>query len=100
MNDAEIRGMFLAAAAARREPPDGETRKALAGLVRRYLSENVFPSGKPEPKADWEEALEYVAGVFMQLDRVDPPGRAPRARMFDCLLKAVLEARGAAKPPE
>lgn len=92
MTQAEIREMFLLAAKARAVPPCDPRREAaeaaLSELESRYFAENVeWPDGaRTEPSApSKEDALKYVAALFLELDGMDPSGREARKAYWKAL---------------
>ena len=107
MTQAEIREMFLLAAKARAVPPCDPRRDAAEGalseLESRYFAENVeWPAGaKAEPSApSREDALKYVAAIFLELDGVDPSGRAARKAYWKALVPGKAGPEANAPGPE
>ena len=83
MNGDEIRKMFLLAAQAKKlseaDPRRLEAESVLSQLKERYFAENIEESGQPtETVPDWMLALNYVGGLFSQLDALEPDGANQR----------------------
>ena len=84
MSGDEIRQMFLLAAQSRKLPETDprrlEAEAILDQMEKRYVAENVTKPGAQarELPPPWQEALQYVAALFAQMDAVDPAGADQR----------------------
>ena len=107
VTDAEVMGMFQLGGELDRMDKDDPRREQLEETYRRmkdtFVSEKI-PAAKPAepPDPEWMAALQYVAGMFAQMDAIDPAGSKKRKSYWNEIYTGVTEwnkPRAEAKNP-